>query len=237
MLHAVLSWGTNWSTIAASHTPKRATLALKNRYSTLRLRNQSARNQTAPKSTSPPAILPIVDKTTNQKNIQEDVLVANKTIAGDEENDEDDENEEEGGDEDEYECSPSSMLCNKLRPSTLNSSPPTTNFFSDPTTTSNTASVSDLWTSFNESNDLLVFPTEPFGNKDSSSAGWMSDLNDLDLVAVDQATIPGCPKESHMVYTNHGFTESNVSSQDAGGPEMDLDLSFAQGKSTSLLPK
>ncbi|KAK3301909.1 uncharacterized protein B0T15DRAFT_515142 [Chaetomium strumarium] len=37
LLHEVLSHGTNWATIAISHTPKRTTLALKNRYSALRL--------------------------------------------------------------------------------------------------------------------------------------------------------------------------------------------------------
>ncbi|KAK4233882.1 hypothetical protein C8A03DRAFT_38371 [Achaetomium macrosporum] len=37
LLHEVLTHGTNWATIAISHTPKRTTLALKNRYSALRL--------------------------------------------------------------------------------------------------------------------------------------------------------------------------------------------------------
>ncbi|MCJ1386380.1 hypothetical protein MMC17_009506 [Xylographa soralifera] len=41
LLHAVLSYGTNWTTIAASHSPKRTTLALKNRYSTIRLRHKN----------------------------------------------------------------------------------------------------------------------------------------------------------------------------------------------------
>ncbi|KAI1389676.1 uncharacterized protein F4822DRAFT_208311 [Hypoxylon trugodes] len=41
LLHAVLTHGTNWTTIAASHTPRRTTLALKNRYSTLRLRHEN----------------------------------------------------------------------------------------------------------------------------------------------------------------------------------------------------
>lgn len=37
----MLTHGTNWSTIAASHVPKRTTLALKNRFSTLRLRHEN----------------------------------------------------------------------------------------------------------------------------------------------------------------------------------------------------
>ncbi|KAL2163804.1 hypothetical protein VTH06DRAFT_5863 [Thermothelomyces fergusii] len=49
LLHAVLTHGTNWTKIAATHVPKRTTLALKNRYSGLRLRhrNQSGRRHSA----------------------------------------------------------------------------------------------------------------------------------------------------------------------------------------------
>lgn len=43
LLHAVLSHGTNWTTISGLHTPKRTTLALKNRYSALRLRNENSK--------------------------------------------------------------------------------------------------------------------------------------------------------------------------------------------------
>ncbi|OTA83730.1 hypothetical protein M434DRAFT_43997, partial [Hypoxylon sp. CO27-5] len=41
LLHAVLTHSTNWATIAASHVPPRTRLALKNRYSTLRLRHEN----------------------------------------------------------------------------------------------------------------------------------------------------------------------------------------------------
>ncbi|KZL80407.1 dna-binding protein [Colletotrichum incanum] len=41
LLHEVLTYGTNWATIAGFHSPIRTTLALKNRYSTLRLRNEN----------------------------------------------------------------------------------------------------------------------------------------------------------------------------------------------------
>ena len=37
----MLTHGTNWTTIASSHTPKRTTLALKNHYSALRLRHRN----------------------------------------------------------------------------------------------------------------------------------------------------------------------------------------------------
>ncbi|GAB1321096.1 Myb-related protein B [Madurella fahalii] len=45
LLHAVLTHGTNWTRIAASHIPKRTTLALKNRYSTLRLRQNKLKDE------------------------------------------------------------------------------------------------------------------------------------------------------------------------------------------------
>ncbi|KAI1676370.1 DNA-binding protein eta2 [Pyrenophora tritici-repentis] len=41
LLHEVLTHGTNWATIAGFHIPNRTTLALKNRYSTLRLKNEN----------------------------------------------------------------------------------------------------------------------------------------------------------------------------------------------------
>lgn len=41
LLHEVLTYGTNWATIAGSHRPNRTTLALRNRYSTLRLQNNN----------------------------------------------------------------------------------------------------------------------------------------------------------------------------------------------------
>lgn len=45
LLHAVLTYGTNWATIAFSHRPSRTTLALRNRYSTLRLQNNNDKNK------------------------------------------------------------------------------------------------------------------------------------------------------------------------------------------------
>lgn len=45
LLHAVLTHGTNWATIAHSHRPNRTTLALRNRYSTLRLQNNNTRSK------------------------------------------------------------------------------------------------------------------------------------------------------------------------------------------------
>ncbi|KAG8166476.1 hypothetical protein KVR01_002165 [Diaporthe batatas] len=41
LLHEVLTNGTKWAQIASYHTPTRTTLALKNRYSTLRVKNEN----------------------------------------------------------------------------------------------------------------------------------------------------------------------------------------------------
>lgn len=41
LLHEVLTNGTKWAQIASYHTPNRTTLALKNRYSTLRVKNEN----------------------------------------------------------------------------------------------------------------------------------------------------------------------------------------------------
>lgn len=41
MLHQVHTYGTKWAYIASIHTPVRTTLALKNRYSTLRLKSEN----------------------------------------------------------------------------------------------------------------------------------------------------------------------------------------------------
>jgi hypothetical protein len=216
LLHAVLSYGTNWSTIAASHTPKRATLALKNRYSTLRLRNQNARSrlESAAAPSSSPPILPIGDKTTPQNTNQEVNHIGNKEPAVDDEVD-NDSNEDEGGDEDEYECSPSSMVYPKLQPTHI-STPVTSNSFPDPVTTSDTAFASDLWTSFNESNDLLFFPMEQDSN-------WMREA-----ILVDHAAVSAFQKEE---LASHGFLDNT---QDFGAGEMELDMSFVNGKWISL---
>ena len=222
MLHAVLSHGTNWATIAASHTPKRATLALKNRYSTLRLRNHNTRGRldsTASKSSSSPSNLPTGDKPSIQNSNEKGNASLADGAAEDEEADDDDENEDDGGDEDEYECSPSSMLCPKLQPTHISSPPPFPS----------TSSESDLWTSFNESNDLLVFPPEGFGTQDPGAEHWMNDA-----FSVNDAGGPSLnpnPKEGQAVYAGQTFSD-NI--QNAGGKEMEFDMSFANGKLTSF---
>lgn len=59
LLHEVLTNGTKWAQIASYHTPTRTTLALKNRYSTLRVKNEnrSRTRQTHPSPSSGHATL------------------------------------------------------------------------------------------------------------------------------------------------------------------------------------
>lgn len=45
LLQEVVSQGTNWTAISAIHVPRRTTLALKNRYSTLRLKREKKRKK------------------------------------------------------------------------------------------------------------------------------------------------------------------------------------------------
>lgn len=54
MLHEVLTHGTKWAHISSCHNPARTTLALKNRYSTLRLKNENRnRARHVPSTTVP----------------------------------------------------------------------------------------------------------------------------------------------------------------------------------------
>ena len=114
LLHAVLTNGTNWATIAASHIPKRTTLALKNRYSTLGLWNQNKskkfKEQTDKKSpekslsSSLDASTALKSRRAPELDFKETSDVPgfgnNKTVGGEEEeeeeDDEDDEDEGEG---------------------------------------------------------------------------------------------------------------------------------------------
>jgi hypothetical protein len=95
LLHAVLSYGTNWSTIAASHTPQRTTLALKNRYSKLRLRHQNTANGRESSSVKTP-LSPsagVVNTTNVKKDVQVDRFRGN---GGAEEEEREEEGDEEG---------------------------------------------------------------------------------------------------------------------------------------------
>ena len=86
----MLSHGTNWSNIAASHVPQRTRLALKNRYSKLRLKHQNTcSGKQASKTHSPSATAEAACETETKTNTQ------SLQIDGGDETDEEQENEKE----------------------------------------------------------------------------------------------------------------------------------------------
>lgn len=95
MLHAVLTHGRNWATIASTHKPNRTTLALKNRYSTLRLKHDN-KNKANGK----------VTKATQSANVafREDMDEGGGARSSDE-NDEDEDRDMDSDDSNEYEAS------------------------------------------------------------------------------------------------------------------------------------
>ena len=110
LLHAVLTHGTNWATIAASHVPKRTTLALKNRYSTLGLWNQNknkkskeqADKKSPEKSPSSSLDASAVLRRVAEHDIRKTCDVAgfgsDKTVGGDDEEEDDDDDDDDEGD-------------------------------------------------------------------------------------------------------------------------------------------
>ncbi|KAI1407372.1 hypothetical protein F5Y13DRAFT_195435 [Hypoxylon sp. FL1857] len=108
LLHAVLTHSTNWATIAASHVPPRTRLALKNRYSTLRLRheNENKRDQNIKKSieNSPSSFEAAMAACRRDLGWNSQVQMhptSDVSVESDEDDDDDDDedNEEDDGDE------------------------------------------------------------------------------------------------------------------------------------------
>lgn len=104
LLHTVLSHGTNWTTVAASHTTKRTTLALKNRYSTLRMRHENHSNgrrssiESVPRKMTPTLNDSTAGSGTELSDRQGYPGNINKVIEEDDEDE--DEDDDEGGDVD-----------------------------------------------------------------------------------------------------------------------------------------
>jgi hypothetical protein len=136
LLHAVLSHGTTWSTIAATHRPKRTTLALKNRYSTLRSRHQNVGNRKESVSAKAPSS-PAHNVMTRAKsrNRQDDRFSVNDDTEDEEEDDEVDEDGENREREEEQEA-------NEHRASPFPLIPNCTPLDSRP----NTAETPGMWT-------------------------------------------------------------------------------------------
>lgn len=95
LLHAVLTHGRNWATIASTHKPNRTTLALKNRYSTLRLKydNKNKANGKVTKATQSMNVAPGEDMDEGEGARSSD------------ENDEDEDRDMDSDDSNEYEAS------------------------------------------------------------------------------------------------------------------------------------
>lgn len=117
LLHEILTHGTNWATIAVGHTPKRTTLALKNRYSMLRLwtQNSAKRKRTASKDMTAAAPLgadtilvasPAPVRHDARQRPKQSSLAADKTVDMEEDDDDDGTDSGSSGNEDEYDDGP-----------------------------------------------------------------------------------------------------------------------------------
>lgn len=80
LLHEILTNGTKWAQIASYHTPTRTTLALKNRYSTLRVKNEnrSRTRQTHPSPSSGHATLQSIHAQASLRN-SEGISISNSS--------------------------------------------------------------------------------------------------------------------------------------------------------------
>lgn len=87
LLQSVLTHGTNWTTIAASHKPSRTTLALKNRYSALRSKYEWSK--THPNSRPPSQSYAISQVAQSHRN------TAMQTPPGEEDEEDEDEEDED----------------------------------------------------------------------------------------------------------------------------------------------
>ncbi|OHF04552.1 myb family transcription factor [Colletotrichum orchidophilum] len=96
LLHEVLTNGTKWAQIASYHTPTRTTLALKNRYSTLRVKNEnrSRTRQSHPNPSSGHATQQSIHAQANLRN-SEVVSISNSSDNSESMRSDDAEGEEE----------------------------------------------------------------------------------------------------------------------------------------------
>ncbi|KIN05198.1 hypothetical protein OIDMADRAFT_177482 [Oidiodendron maius Zn] len=100
LLHAILTHGTNWTTIAASHTPARTTLAVRNRYSTLRLKNANVNRHRA----NGEEVDKAVSKDTGSSNDINGIFQAQGWDGAEGTSESDDEDDGDDGDEDDEDC-------------------------------------------------------------------------------------------------------------------------------------
>ena len=189
MLHAVLSYGTNWSTIAASHTPQRTTLALKNRYSKLRLRHQNSSSGRESSSAKAPPLPPteVENRIKPKNNIQEEGINGNGD-AEDEEGDEDDEDEEEEGDVDKDDDGRStrspSAIKSSLGPHELSARK------AGPHDKPNMGKMVDIWAGYTRA--LPSKSQASYGTPKTTAEQWMDGAMDQPIyVSADTQLFPG----------------------------------------------
>lgn len=97
MLHEVLTYGTKWAQIASCHNPARTTLALKNRYSTLRLKNEnrSRTRQDMPESSQGSRQFQRTNSRSSEKKKASNWSDRSEVVNSDDEEDDEEEDEPE----------------------------------------------------------------------------------------------------------------------------------------------
>ncbi|KAJ0108721.1 hypothetical protein J7T55_011211 [Diaporthe amygdali] len=97
LLHEVLTYGTKWAQIASCHNPARTTLALKNRYSTLRLKNEnrSRTRQDMPESSQGSRQFQRTNSRGSEKKKASNWSERSEVVNSDDEEDEEEEDEPE----------------------------------------------------------------------------------------------------------------------------------------------
>lgn len=179
MLHAVLTHSTNWATIAASHVPKRTTLALKNRYSTLRLRHENgkrskehtARKTPRASSSNLDGVMAISQEEMTHQKVQ-------GYLSNDEVAEEDDEEDGEDGEDDEDEDGDEDDHDGKIFRVQANSNKANTGTIDSHTENSNTTTSGAL-AGFTERSGLFSTGSFPHGASPVSTENWTNDAVDL----------------------------------------------------------
>lgn len=225
MLHAVLTFGTNWSTIATSHIPQRTTLALKNRYTMLRLRHRNASSSKKSSSAQAPSALAkgIINTTKTKKNIQKERFDGNNSAengagdqVGEKEEDRDDEDEEEGDvDKNESGRSLPSLSTDKSSLEVLELS------YSKaaPHSKSNMAITTDMW-----AGHIRALPSKVQASYDppeTSAKQWIDSMMDQTI----------CASTNTQLYPSEDFLNAT---QDGSG--VDVSMSFAEHGKDRLVP-
>ncbi|KAL9617510.1 MAG: hypothetical protein Q9160_007721 [Pyrenula sp. 1 TL-2023] len=188
LLHAVLTHGTNWTTIASSHSPRRTTLALKNRYYTLRLRHENS-TKSKDRTTGKTVRNSTPSSESSRSNSEKESQMYQKLQGrhtpkendhfGERENDDDDDGEDEedqdagegNADQSNSEAQVSHFQ-SMTKPSKVLTSAMESN------TTDPTIATSAAWTGFSEQTGLLSPESFHHGTSPLSNENWMNETAD-----------------------------------------------------------